>query len=87
VAHIWWGVSRFGVVLLGCYKTEEIYRHEYRGFLEARTGWITYRAWYRSERLHQSLGYQSPLDYARRAEKEYLISGLIYFSLRGSRHG
>ena len=57
----------------GSYKTEEIYRHEYRGFLEARTGWETYRAWYRSERLHQNLDYLSPLEYAKRAEKCILL--------------
>jgi len=57
----------------GSYKTEEIYRHEYRNFLEARTGWETYRAWYRSERLHQSLEYQSPLEYSKRAEKSILL--------------
>jgi putative transposase len=57
----------------GSYKTEEIHRHEYRGFLEARTGWETYRAWYRSDRLHQSLNYLSPLEYARRAEKSILL--------------
>ncbi len=57
----------------GSYKTEEIYRHEYRGFLEARMGWETYRSWYRSERLHQSLDYLSPLDYAKRAAKCILL--------------
>ncbi len=57
----------------GSYKIEEIYRHEYGGFLEARTGWETYRAWYRSERLHQSLAYLSPLQYAKRAEKSILL--------------
>jgi putative transposase len=57
----------------GSYKTEEIYRHEYRNLQEARTGWETYRAWYRSERLLQSLDYQSPLQYAQRAEKCILI--------------
>jgi len=59
--------------LNGSYKTEEIYHHEYHGFLEARMGWLTNRAWYRSERLHQSLDYQSQLDYARRAENSILI--------------
>jgi putative transposase len=57
----------------GSYKTEEIYRHEYRGFLEARTGWGTYRTWYRTDRLHQSLNYLSPLEYTRRAEKSILL--------------
>ncbi len=57
----------------GSYKTEEIYRREYRGFLEARTGWETYRAWYRSERLHQGLAYQSPLGYAKSAGRSILL--------------
>jgi len=57
----------------GSYKTEEIYRHEYRSFLEARTGWETYRAWYRSERIHQSLDYLSPLQYAERTLKSILL--------------
>lgn len=58
----------------GTYKTEEIYRHEYRGFLEASMGWTSYRDWYRSERLHQSLDYQSPIDFARRAKKSILLT-------------
>ena len=49
------------------YKKEEIYRHEYLSLQEARTGWETYRAWYRSDRLHQSLDYLSPLQYAQKA--------------------
>jgi len=55
------------------YKTEEIYRHEYRSFHEARTGWETYRAWYRTDRLHQSLDYLSPLQYAHRTLKNILL--------------
>lgn len=54
------------------YKTEEIYRHEYLSFGEARTGWETYRVWYRSDRLHQSLAYLSPLQYAQRAQNTIL---------------
>jgi len=57
----------------GSYKTEEIYRNEYRGFQEAKTGWETYRVWYRTERIHQSLNYLSPLEYAKSAEKSILL--------------
>jgi putative transposase len=57
----------------GSYKTEELYRHEYQSFTEARTGWETYRAWYRTDRLHQSLGYMSPLNYARKTGKSILL--------------
>ncbi len=42
----------------------EIYHHEYRSFWEELTGWETYRTWYRADRLHQSLHYLSPLQYA-----------------------
>lgn len=58
---------------IGSYKTEELYRHEYRSFTEARTGWEIYRAWYRTDRLHQSLGYMSPLNYAREVRKSILL--------------
>lgn len=57
----------------GSYKTEELYRNEYHGLAEARTGWETYRAWYRCDRLHQSLNYLSPLQYATLAGKSNLL--------------
>jgi transposase InsO family protein len=49
----------------GSYKTEELYRNEYNSLAEARTGWEGYRAWYRYDRLHQGLRYQSPREYAK----------------------
>lgn len=55
------------------YKTEEIYRNEYRNFQEAKSGWETYREWYRNDRLHQSLDYMSPVQYAQRAQKYILL--------------
>ena len=55
------------------YKTEELYRHEYREFIEAMTGWETYWACYHEDRLHQALPYQSPLAYAKRAERSILL--------------
>lgn len=55
------------------YKTEEIYRHEYRSFQEAQTGWEIYRTWYRTERVHQSLDYLSPLQYAQKARNSILL--------------
>lgn len=55
------------------YKTEEIYRNEYRNFQEAKTSWETYREWYRNDRLHQSLNYMSPVQYARRAQNSILL--------------
>ena len=55
------------------YKTEEIYRHEYRNFREALAGWEAYRDWYRADRLHQSLDYLSPLAYARSTRNNILL--------------
>jgi putative transposase len=55
------------------YKTEEIYRNEYRNFQEAKTGWEAYREWYRNDRLHQSLDYMSPVQYAQRAQNSILL--------------
>lgn len=57
----------------GSYKTEEIYRHEYRSFHEARTGWETYRAWYRCDRLHQSLHYLSPVQFVKQSQRSILL--------------
>ncbi|MFC1964956.1 integrase core domain-containing protein [Chloroflexota bacterium] len=49
----------------GSYKTEELYRNGYNSLAEARSGWESYRAWYRNDRLHKSLWYKSPRDYAK----------------------
>lgn len=42
------------------YKVEEVYRNEYQNNAEAKTGWKLYRSWHETERVHQSLGYQTP---------------------------
>jgi putative transposase len=55
------------------YKTEEIYRNEYRSYHEAKAGWESYREWYRNHRLHQSLDYLSPVQYAHRARNTILL--------------
>ena len=55
------------------YKTEELYRNEYHSFEEARANWDDYRGWYRNDRIHQSLDYMSPVQYAQRAQKSILL--------------
>lgn len=42
------------------YKVEEVYRNEYRNSVGAKASWELYRSWYETERVHQSLGYQTP---------------------------
>ena len=56
----------------GSYKTEELYRNEYNSLAEAVARWESYRDWYRNDRLHQSLGYVSPVKYATLVEKSIL---------------
>lgn len=51
------------------YKTEEIYRNEYRSFKESKEAWESYRDWYRSDRIHQNLDYMTPIQYAQRVQK------------------
>lgn len=55
------------------YKTEEIYRKEYRSYWEAKVSWEDYRKWYRNNRLHQGIDYMSPVQYAQRAQKSILL--------------
>jgi len=66
-------IELFVMSFIGSYKTEEFYRHEYRGLAEAMTRRETYGAWYREDRLHQALAYQSPLDYAKSATRSILL--------------
>jgi putative transposase len=44
----------------GHYKTEEVYRTNYATLAEAQVGWQLYRIWYETERVHESLDYQTP---------------------------
>ena len=44
----------------GHYKTEEVYRTNYTTLAEAQVGWSLYRIWYETERVHESLDYQTP---------------------------
>ena len=44
----------------GHYKTEEVYRTSYTTLAQGQVGWQLYRIWHETERLHESLGYQTP---------------------------
>lgn len=46
------------------YKVEEVYRNGYTTFDEALTAWQNYKFWYNTKRLHQSLGYRTPNQFA-----------------------
>ena len=44
----------------GHYKTEEVHRTNYTTLAEGQVGWQLYHIWYESERVHESLDYQTP---------------------------
>ena len=56
----------------GSYKTEELYRNEYNSLAEAGACWESYRDWYRNDRLHQNIGYVSPVNFAKQVKKSIL---------------
>jgi transposase InsO family protein len=41
------------------YKCEEVYRNEYRTFTDAFLGWLQYKDWYKTKRIHQGLGWMT----------------------------
>ena len=41
------------------YKCEEVYRNEYSSFTDAFLGWLQYKHWYKTERIHQGLRWQT----------------------------
>ncbi len=41
------------------YKCEEVYRNEYTSYSEAFLGWLEYKDWYATKRIHQGLGWST----------------------------
>ena len=41
------------------YKCEEVYRNEYCSFTDAMFGWLAYKNWYLTKRIHQGLGWST----------------------------
>ena len=46
-----------------CYKREEVYRNDYQGYWESKTGFESYVDWYNNRRPHGSLGNISPTTF------------------------
>lgn len=49
---------------ISCYKTEEVYRNQYRNFAKAHAAWKDYISWYNRQRLHGALDYRPPAEVA-----------------------
>jgi len=58
-------------------KYEEVYLKDYRNVVEARKGLGEYFEFYNRERLHQSLGYQTPEAVYRQGQKPAVETTLI----------
>jgi putative transposase len=58
-------------------KYEEVYLKDYRNVVEARKGLGEYFKFYNGERLHQSLGYQTPEAVYRQGQKPAVETTLI----------
>jgi len=64
------------------YKCEEVYRNEYRSFTEAMLGWIQYKHWYRTDRIHQGLGWMTIPDFKN--AKGLHVAGMVQFENTGA---
>lgn len=58
-------------------KYEEVYLKDYRNVVEAKQGLRSYFEFYNRERLHQSLGYQTPEEVYRQGQKPAAETTLI----------
>ena len=58
-------------------KYEEVYLKDYRSVVEAKQGLRNYFEFYNRERLHQSLGYQTPEEVYRQGQKPAVETTLI----------
>ncbi len=45
------------------YKCEEVYRNEYSSFTKSMSGWIQYKQWYKTKRIHQGLNWMTIPDF------------------------
>lgn len=57
------------------YKCEEVYRNEYNSSMEAMLGWIQYKTWYKTERIHQGLGWITIPDFKK--QNGFHVAGLF----------
>lgn len=59
------------------YKVEEVYRNEYQNFQEGLEGWKDYLRWHNQERLHESLGYDTPEESFKALPRGYTSIVLV----------
>jgi putative transposase len=52
------------------YKCEEVYRREYCSYRDAYTGWLQYKQWYNTERIHQGLNWMTIPEFKKSCGNE-----------------
>jgi putative transposase len=60
------------------YKCEEVYRNEYRSFIDACLAWMQYKHWYKTERIHQGLGWQTIPEFKHNKGLQQIAGYLEY---------
>ena len=57
------------------YKCEEVYRNEYRSYSQALMGWVQYKQWYKTNRIHQGLGFLTIPEFKKKHQEAPLLQG------------
>jgi putative transposase len=60
------------------YKCEEVYRNEYSSFMDAFLAWMQYKHWYKTERIHQGLGWQTIPEFKHNKGLQQIAGYLEY---------
>ena len=60
------------------YKCEEVYRNEYSSFTDAFLGWLQYKHWYKTERIHQGLRWQTIPEFKHNRGLQQIAGYLEY---------
>lgn len=54
------------------YKCEEVYRNEYGSYTRALLGWVQYKQWYKTDRIHQGLGWKTIPEFRKEGSRDFL---------------
>ena len=57
------------------YKCEEVYRNDYRSYSQALMGWVQYKQWYKTQRIHQGLGFITIPEFKQKQKEVLLLQG------------
>jgi len=64
------------------YKCEEVYRNEYVSYTHALLGWLAYKNWYLTKRIHQGLGWSTIPEF--KAKRDSHLADVFQFDNVGA---